>query len=198
VACGCVTKKRRSGVRKRFEAAGILVAALIAASAPVAHAEETVCRGTITDRTVDNLRVPQEATCTLRRVVAQGTVKIERDATLDAHRLRVIGNVQGENADKVLIRRSRVGGSVQIVQGGGARVENTRVKMDILYDSNRRFLAALNNNVGGNIQAFQNSGGVRIADNFVDGNLQCKENKPPPTGGNNTVQGNKEDQCKNL
>jgi hypothetical protein len=130
--------------------------------------------------------------------VAQGTVKIERDATLDARRLRVIGNVQAENAEKVLIGKSRVGGSVQIVQGGGARVENTRIKFDILYDSNRRFLAALNNNVGGNIQAFQNSGGVRIADNFVDGNLQCKENKPPPTGGNNNVQGNKEDQCKNL
>jgi hypothetical protein len=29
----------------------------------------------------------------------------------------------------------------------------------------------------------------------VNGNLQCKENRPPPGGGANVVGGNKEDQC---
>jgi hypothetical protein len=52
--------------------------------------------------------------------------------------------------------------------------------------------------VGGNIQAFQNTGGVLIARNVVDGNLQCKSNRPAPTGGHNVVQGNKEDQCARL
>jgi hypothetical protein len=37
-----------------------------------------------------------------------------------------------------------------------------------------------------------------IADNEIDGNLQCKSNNPPPAGENNRVQGNKEDQCANL
>ncbi len=32
----------------------------------------------------------------------------------------------------------------------------------------------------------------------VDGNLQCKENQPRPTGGGNIVHGNKEDQCARL
>jgi len=32
----------------------------------------------------------------------------------------------------------------------------------------------------------------------VDGNLQCKSNRPAPTGDFNRVQGNKEDQCRNL
>jgi hypothetical protein len=37
-----------------------------------------------------------------------------------------------------------------------------------------------------------------ISQNRIDGNLQCKENNPAPTGGGNVVQGNKEDQCKRL
>ena len=32
----------------------------------------------------------------------------------------------------------------------------------------------------------------------ANGNLQCKENVPSPTGGGNVVQGNKEDQCRRL
>jgi hypothetical protein len=48
------------------------------------------------------------------------------------------------------------------------------------------------------VQAFQNTGGVTVARNRIDGNLQCKENSPRPTGGNNVVQGNKEDQCRAL
>jgi hypothetical protein len=33
---------------------------------------------------------------------------------------------------------------------------------------------------------------------IVNGNLQYKENSPPPVGGNNIVQGNKEEQCASL
>jgi hypothetical protein len=39
---------------------------------------------------------------------------------------------------------------------------------------------------------------VRIDGNRIDGNLQCKANRPPPTGGGNVVQGNEEDQCARL
>jgi hypothetical protein len=42
------------------------------------------------------------------------------------------------------------------------------------------------------------SGGVSIISNTIDGNLQCKENQPAPTGGGNIVQGNMEDQCANF
>jgi hypothetical protein len=37
-----------------------------------------------------------------------------------------------------------------------------------------------------------------ISSNRVNGNLQCKENQPAPTGSGNTVGGNKEDQCQRL
>lgn len=39
---------------------------------------------------------------------------------------------------------------------------------------------------------------MKILANRIDGNLQCKENVPPPTGGDNIVQGSKEDQCATL
>jgi hypothetical protein len=111
----------------------------------------------------------------------------------------VIGNVQGENARSVNVTDgSEIGGSVQVKQGGAARVLDSFITQDLQYDANRSMLEASRNRVGGSIQVFQNTGGVRIASNRVNGNLQCKENRPAPTGGGNIVQGSKEDQCARL
>lgn len=155
--------------------------------------------GHLAATTVDNLRVPDGATCRLEGTFVKGTVKVEGDATLKAIGIGVIGNVQAENARKVMVRgRSRIGGSVQIVQGGAARFRRSRINGDILFDDQDGPLASRRNRVGGNVQAFQNTGGVTITNNRIDGNLQCKENAPPPTGGGNVVQGNKEDQCASL
>ena len=164
-----------------------------------AIAEERVCRGTIVDKTLDNVRVPDGATCTLRRTKVKGTVKVETDATLRAEDVIVIGNVQGENARNVMVLDgSRVGGSVQVVQGRSATVSDSRINGNILYDENNGRVRVLQSRVGADVQAFQNTGGVEIRGNVIDGNLQCKANTPPPTGGNNVVHGNKEDQCRRL
>ena len=182
----------------RWAAVSVLGGALLLPATP-ASAEERVCRGSIGAVTVDNLRVPQGASCTLNGTRVEGTVKVGRNATLRATNIHVIGNVQAENAQKVVIRAgSRVGGSVQIVQGAAARILGSRINGDILFDDQSGKLAANSNRIGGNLQAFHNTGGVVINDNRIDGNLQCKENVPAPTGGGNVVQGNKEDQCKAL
>jgi hypothetical protein len=34
--------------------------------------------------------------------------------------------------------------------------------------------------------------------NVIDGNLQCKSKRPRPTGDDNRVQSNKEDQCRRM
>jgi hypothetical protein len=177
-------------------AIGLTAAAVLPASAV---AEERTCRGTIGAKTVDNVRVPDGASCLLDGTFVKGTVKVERDARLRAEGVRVVGNVQGENARRVaVVQDSRVGGSVQVVQGGSGKVAESRVTQDILYDENEGALEANRNRVGGNVQAFQNTGGVEIRRNVIDGNLQCKENSPRPTGGGNVVGGNKEDQCARL
>jgi hypothetical protein len=162
--------------RMAFTAVALALAAGFTA-AP-AMAEERTCRGTLNAVTVDNLRVPQGATCTLNGTRVKGTVKVGRSATLKATGIRVIGNVQAEGAAKVTVLSSRVGGSVQIVQGRSSKLRSTSVKGDVQY--------------------FENRGSVAITGNRVDGNLQCKENSRGPTGGSNVVHGNKEDQCAGL
>lgn len=179
-----------------------LLAAAIAPSA--AFAEERTCRGTLRAVTVDNLRVPQDATCELIRTYVKGTITVKRNAILIARGVRVVGNVQAENARNVIVTyrkssgftyRSRIGGSVQVKQGRAATVRASRIAGDIQYDANRRYLKANGNRVGGSIQVVGNSGGAEIFRNVVNGNLQCKENSPAPIGGGNIVGGNKEDQC---
>ena len=184
---------------RRKVAMMIMVAVTAAAIPSLALADEKVCRGTIGGKTLDNVKVPKGATCTLKGTKVKGTIKINSGGRLEAINVNVIGNVQGENARNVIVRKgSRVGGSVQIVQGKRAKVVASNVKGDILYDDQSGRVIVRNTTVGGNVQAFQNSGGVLIKANDIDGNLQCKENKPAPTGGNNKVDGSKEDQCKNL
>lgn len=177
-----------------------LVALTMSLGIPAAGiAEERKCRGTIRSRTLDNVKVPAGANCTLKGTKVKGTIKVERNARLEAIRVRVVGNVQAENARNVIVRAgSSVGGSIQIVQGRKARVKRTRVGGDILFDDQGGLLRARRNVIGGNLQAFQNSGGIVIRGNRIDGNLQCKENRPPPRGGNNKVKGSKEDQCSKL
>lgn len=188
-------------MRKTVKEALFIGAAAALALTPVsvAFAEEVVCRGTIGQRIVDNVRVPPGRTCTLNGTNVQGTVKVERNASLKALGVRVVGNIQAEGAADVTVRRaSRVGGSIQIVQGESATIVSTRLNGDLLFDSNDGPLTASDNTIGGNLQAFQNTGGLSITENVIDGNLQCKENRPRPTGFGNVVEGNKEDQCENL
>ena len=128
----------------------------------------------------------------------QGTVKVEANASLTARNIRVIGNVQAENARSVRLSTSSVGQAVQLVQGGSASITGSTIGGTLLFDDNNGKLTAGNNTIDADLQAFQNTGGVAINRNRIDGNLQCKENRPAPTGGGNMVQGNKEDQCAAL
>jgi hypothetical protein len=176
-----------------------LAALLMAAS--VAQAEERVCRGTIGGATVDNLRVPQGATCTLNGTRVEGTVKVERAATLTANNIRVKGNVQSGGFRNVTLQRgSIVVGSVQLENGldnGVGRVLNSRVNGDLQFFSNEARMVARGDTLLANFQANQNTGGLVIENNRIAQNLQCQSNNPPPTGSGNTA-GDKEGQCANL
>jgi hypothetical protein len=159
-------------------AAVVVAAAAIVGPATTAGAEERTCRGALGRVTVDNLRVPARATCSLTGTTVKGTIKVESGATLRANGVRVIGNVQAERHRSVTLTASRVGGSVQLEQGGTASVARTTIT--------------------GDLQSFTNRGGQSFVSNRMNGNLQCKSNVPAPTGRSNVVQGNKEDQCRKL
>lgn len=176
-----------------------LGALLLAATA--AQAEERACRGTIGATTVDNLKVPQGASCTLNGTKVKGTIKVENRARLVANKARVVGNIQSEGYKSILVRRgSTVGGSVQLkngLAGGSGRVLNTRVNGDVQYEENFGRMVARSNTILANLQAVQNRGGLVISENRISQNLQCKQNNPAPTGGNNRA-GDKEGQCSRL
>ena len=173
------------------------VAALLMA-ASVAQAEERVCRGTIGAVTVDNLRVPQGASCTLNGTRVEGTVKVERSARLIANAVRVKGNVQSEGFQAIYLRQgSVVVGSVQLdngLRGGNGQVLNSRINGDLQFFSNSARMVARDNTILANFQANQNNGGLVIQNNRIAENLQCQSNNPAPIGSGNTA-GDKEGQC---
>lgn len=174
------------------------VAALAAAAAFPAAAEETTCRGTLGAVALDNVYVPDGATCSLQRTRLNGSVVVGTGATLLATSVSVNGNVQAEGANSVTVNGSSIiGGSVQIVQGGSATIDRARINGDLYFDENRAPVVATRNIVGGSLQAFQNTGTVRFVGNRMNGNMQCKENMPAPTGSGN-VSPSKEDQCARL
>ncbi len=150
---------------------------------------------------VDNVRVPQGASCTLNGTRVEGTVKVERSATLVANTIRVKGNVQSEGFKNITLRQnSVVVGSVQLengLDGGSGRVLNSKVNGDLQFFSNDSRMVAKGNTLLANLQANQNTGGLVIQNNRIAENLQCQANNPPPTGGGNTA-GDKEDQCAAL
>jgi hypothetical protein len=163
-----------------------LAAALLVS--PPAHADDRRCTGTLAAVSIDgDVIVPAGRSCTLVGTRVDGNVEVRRNATLVARGVRVGGNVQAENHQRVVVRprtvnqatvRPRVGGNIQLVQGGGGLV--------------------LRSNVDGDIQLFGNRARFEVRGNRVGGNLQCKSNVPRPVGGNNVVEGNKEDQCRGL
>ena len=182
---------------RRLLAAGLALC-LAFSGAAVARADDTICRGTLGAISVDNLKVPDRAKCTLNGAHVKGNIIVGTGATLIAKAVTVDGNLQAEGAQSVTVTsRSFVGGSVQIKQGGGASLSGLRINGDLQLESNRSRLTISGNRVGGNLQAVQNTGGLRLTDNRIAQALQCKENTPAPTGGGN-VAGDKEDQCAGL
>jgi hypothetical protein len=202
--------QERREVLRRFIAVAFASVLAVAMMAPAALAEETECRGAIGATTVDNLKVPQGASCTLNGTKVKGTITVESEAKLYAKGVRVIGSIQSDGFQTIIVRerfevdgsvqRSKVGGNVQLkngLSGGIGRVMATRINGDLQFEANEAQIVARKNAIFRNLQVVQNTGGVEILGNTIAENLQCKENNPPPTGRGNKA-GDKEDQCAAL
>ncbi|HVM29431.1 MAG TPA: hypothetical protein VM305_01485 [Candidatus Limnocylindrales bacterium] len=156
------------------------------------------CEGELAAESVDEVVVPDDASCRLTGTSVGGNVRLGSNSTLNAEEAQIGGDVQAQGANEVNLRGSSIGGNVQLEQGGAAVLTENEVGGDIQLESNTGQLTIDGNTVGGNVQANQNSGGLNVTRNEVDGNLECQGNEPPPVGGENEVQGSKEEQCENL
>lgn len=150
----------------------------VAAALGIPIIGEYQCTGSIGFVTADNLVVPPGATCNLAGARIKGSVKVEDGATLNASGMYVMGSVQAKKAASVNVSNSIIDGSFEMEEGGSAQLDGAQVKGDAKF--------------------IKNMDSLTISDNTIHGNLQCKENALMPTGGNNLVQGNKEEQCSGL
>ncbi|CAM4026168.1 hypothetical protein [Janibacter anophelis] len=159
-------------------ASGLLLTAAVA-TAPTASASDRTCRGTIGAVTVDNVTVPKGATCKLRGTRVKGNVKVNYDSYLSATYVSVDGNIQTQGHRWLTVTFSDVEGNTQAEKGKGMNIRR--------------------NTVDGDIQVFDNyAWSKNIWSNRVDGNLQCKNNRPAPAGKYNVVKADKEGQCRSF
>ncbi len=173
--------------------------ALTSALAPQALAEATRCRGALGAVTVGDLVVPAGATCTLDGTNVRGNIAVRSGATLDATGVSVRGNIQSDGHAAVGVNgASKVGGSIQLRRGGAFNILDTAVSGDIQVDENRGASSLDANTVGDDVHVIRHRDGVSITDNQIDGNLQCRDNVPAPTGGGNVVEGTADGQCRRL
>lgn len=93
----------------------VAVVSLVSLAASSAVAAERVCRSTLGAVTVDAIRVPTGATCTLNGTFVRGNVKVDPNATLVANDVLVIGDVQGDAARNVAVsNESRISGPCRL------------------------------------------------------------------------------------
>jgi MYXO-CTERM domain-containing protein len=171
----------------------------LGAIATPAFADDVFCTPNQGPVTVDgNVIVTGE--CELEGTRVIGNVHVYPGGSLVARGVHVDGNIQAEGGDFVDVAESHVDGNIQLddLTGSASIIDRVRVGGNIQVVGNQVGLSVVDNIVGADMQAFSNFGGVDITGNTFDGNLQCKENAPAPTGSNNQVAGNSEDQCENL
>jgi cytoskeletal protein CcmA (bactofilin family) len=141
-----------------------------------------------------------------RRIVVRGSniegnIQATKTRFMKVAKSFVDGDVQAEYVRTVKVLWSRVYGNIQVDHAKLVRLVANDVGGDIQVDKSffsYRDSFVNRNEVEGNVQVFENRVRFAIYGNRIYGDLQCKDNYPPPVGGNNMVKGDKEDQCRRF
>jgi hypothetical protein len=168
--------------------------------AATGYAEDFDCPPNRAAEVVDgNIIVVGE--CRLDGTLVKGNVFLEDNGDLRAEAATIIGNIQTDGAERVRVNVTSVNGDIQLTGVDGpsrSEVIDSMIGGTLNIEANSAEFLLEGNVVGSDLKANFNDGGVDIRGNDIDGNLQCQGNEPPPTGSDNVVGGNKEDQCENL
>jgi hypothetical protein len=190
-----------TGVRvRRFVFAGLVTALAVLVAAPGAYAETTKCTGTFNGTvTLDNVKVPRDATCTLTGTRVKGNIKVGSGATLIATNVKVGGNIQGKESTLIRVNgtTSKVGGNVQAREAENVILTNVKVGGAVQLKEGD-FATLTSNKIKGDVQLFENFDTLTLNGNRIGANLQCKENWANPIGVGNLVRGSAEDQCEAI
>ena len=127
--------------------------------------DDDECSGRLGAVRAEQIIVPARATCDLAGTIVNGDIKVEPGATLVASQVRVGGNVQADGHRRVDLGDSAVDGNVQTSQGGSVLVLGVTIGGDLQVEDSRGPSALRLNVIRGNLQAFQNHGGLEIRSN---------------------------------
>lgn len=137
------------------------------------------CNGAFGETERDgDLTVPANASCELSNVDVSGNVKVESGGSLILNNTGVGGNIEGQQFTAVTLSGGRIEGNVSLVGGTSVLLENSAV------NGNAEFTAIAEQ--------------VQLTSSQIGGNLVCKENTNDPTGQDNTVSGQAQEQCQAL
>jgi hypothetical protein len=136
-----------------------------------------------------------------------GNVKVTGPGTaVFGEALDVGGNLEATGADYFDLYDSLVNGTFRVRDNdSGSIFCGNTLNGNSEFTNNRTLLtigspdqACDGNRLNGNVLVQGNTSETEISDNDVGGNLTCRRNAPPPVGGGNRVEGNKEGQCRAL
>ena len=170
---------------------GVIVLRVAAALPVVGACEDDAC--VFGAETIEeNLEIPPASPACSTAPPSTATSRSPATSSLTATDVLVGGNIQGQEALFLDVLDSEVRGDVQFERGGASRSWGNASTATYSSTTTTASSWSTRTTSEGDLQAFQNQGGLSITftDNTIGGNLQCKENDPPPVGGGNVVDGN--------
>lgn len=172
------------------------VCAALCLQAFPAGAQLVPCQGSL--QLGNNLSIAGR--CELENTEIRGNVTLFPGGSLTARNLRIRGTLEGSRADFVDMENSRVDREINLQElvGDLTSFASNDLRGKVVLTGNRSRLELLNNDIAGDVEARNNTGGVLISGNAIDRNLKCSGNSPAPVGIGNRVAGNSEGQCEDL
>lgn len=147
---------------------------------------------------LDNVDVPDNASCTLVGTIINGTLAVGANARLIAQNINITGDLTSDSAAVLSVSgTSAVGGTVQVQRGPGADLRDIAITGDLQIDAMTGPVYAFGNKVLGNLLATANRGKLILAGNQMGGAMQCTDDLPAPTGAGN-IASLKQGQCAGL
>lgn len=154
----------------------VLSAVLIALSTNIFAAP--TCQGVIQDTVIENTLYVKE-NCKLIQAKVKGNILLMPNASITLINSEISGKIEAKSPFNQLI------------------ATNTTLKSDLNLNSGHH-IRLVGNRIQGNTTLSRNQGQIFIQNNHIQGNLKCESNLLKPQGGQNYVQGDKEQQCLSL
>ncbi len=171
-----------------------------AGRASAAGAPNVKCHsGDILTGVYKNVLVPPGNFCLLLGATVLENVLANNSTQLGIDNSRIGGNVLANNvSDNGWVCGSTIGHNLEVANASQSTAEPGAWFIGDASWCIAQFDPVPGNYIGGNLGFHNNESGGFISNNDIERNLTCENNSPPPTGANNSVDGNATGQCAGM